>query len=1243
MSDKPFDCGTLFSPQKGKCFDINGEVFVCGEVVSPTADGIVKGKIYSSNDFTATETSRLDQTNGSHMEPHWASSTPSNLPNISLLNSLSDDYQSPGTVDKYKVLSDAKKEQKDSKLKGGSSIFKHFNCSVALLQTMTQTSNLSCSTNSNMCPQCEEQTLVVNNKPFTMFPSLPPFCTTCKAYFVNDDDNPKDLETLRDALMGDDGPSSMLDCRPSKGKIVMLSSKKEESLIEVPQKHSVEQGSMSSTAQECQDDYLSRQIIISPSSGSVSEDLTVSERTVQNNGLPEMVHPITYDGYDEDSIISFQSDLLSVYSEEEEKLLHQDAELVHTIASKEISKYSAENCKMTSNCERCSMPRMEINGIAKCVTCPKLLLKAQQHAHTRRLCAREKLVTMNFVPHDPQPSIAKRPMVFDFGFIPTNSTSDSDKVNIPVSLNGCSASETNSTTNVSINGWSTLETNSINPTSINGWSALGTNSFDDDNKLIQDSIGTHSEISPYSAGQSLTVSIKNETSNTSKGRDNANNRDMIVMQSIEDDSLAGEINGIKETDTEVDQIIPIKLDQEIAILIEKENYVERIVDDADKSNSFVVARDCCTELIVRTSDPGGVEEMNDRKEMVNLGHDPFEVSDEVSFGAPIGTLENTYDEKQGDIDLKQHEIGECATTRTIQQNDKNDGVSATDTKKICMYRNDTKTIQMEEDSQQVSSSKDAKIDREIDKRDEKFEEFLCEASSKRFEHQMNAYANLSKSPRRILGISSDMSTGGGSQDFATPRTNNLESGHTPLRMCEWENNSNARASEPSAIAYGSDQLTNQNKEQVQQWDQSFVGAHNKEFRLSKVNTQVPNTIQPISTFSPSKFIVNPGDPRTTLFIEGSANPDFSKGYPYARYRSEETPEGSIECLLQEHRCDLKDIASIFRKRDNSATSYCPSISKGSIEDPFLDLLSVNSQTSNIKSNDEMSRVLANKKRHASRPVPPILDSINFDSLRNSELVKMIPFSPIVAAKRDARESRLLRDHTRSNLTHPQRLDTTDVHTRRNFRFDDSILEAMPHNSSAFEYIPAPTLFSKTCNSILVKSASPLRQSANQPSQIIPSQIITNFSSNDSSRGDMLYFDDGRNHHAFNDCNDYSEEISETNSFAMDLFSMMEDYRKSQKSRNENDKLSFRQIPMGDSDIKSDFYTISTSTTSTSASTFGSQDFTLGIKQIESVESRVDVERLSYLMQRLGQVAKEIESLDETIEREERFADDQSLV
>lgn len=538
---------------------------------------------------------------------------------------------------------------------------------------------------------------------------------------------------------------------------------------------------------------------------------------------------------------------------------------------------------------------------------------------------------------------------------------------------------------------------------------------------------------------------------------------------------------------------------------------------------------------------------------------------------------------------------------------------------------------------------------------------------KRYEQQIHEYANHSESPGNILRITSDLksdelSVGEGSQDFATPRMNNLESGHTPLGMHEWEDNPNAHASENGALACGSDQLTrrNKNKEQMSQRNAGLIRVRKEESRLRELNTEVPDIIHPISTFSPSKYILNPGDPKTTLFIEGSANPDFSRGYPYARYRSEETPEGSIECLLQEHRCDLKDIASIFRRRDNSATSYYPSTAKRSIEKNHLDIPSAYSQSGSasytftpltISNNHhvpnesesiaEASRVLADNKRHTSPPVVPPLKSINFDSLRNNELVKKIPFSPIAAAKREAREKRLLSDHTRSHFSSsgiipPQQLNMTDVNTRRNFCFDDSMLGAVSCATSMPENISVPSLLSKSCNGILMTSATPSRQSGSQPSQ-----IINNFTSNESSHGNML--DDGTNDNASNFYNDNSEESSETNSFAVDLFSMMEDYRKSQKTRDVNAKTSFRPIPMGDSDIMSDFHTISTSTTSTTASTLGSQDYTLGLRQIESVESRVDVERLSYLMHRLGQVAKEIEDLDETIEKEGKCADDQSLV
>lgn len=361
------------------------------------------------------------------------------------------------------------------------------------------------------------------------------------------------------------------------------------------------------------------------------------------------------------------------------------------------------------------MPRMEINGIAKCVTCPKLLLKARQNAHTRRLCARERLVTMNFVPHGPQPSIAKRPMVFDFGFIPTNSTSDSDKGNNPVSINGWSALETNSNNPVSINGWSALETHPNNPVSVNGWSALEMNSFDDNNKLMQDSHGAsrHCEISLFSAEQSLTASIEHKSSDA--GKESVSNIDMVVIQSIEDDGLNGKNNGIKENDTEANKLNPVKLDEDTVI---KEKYGGDIADGADTSSSLGITGDGCNEVIRRNRGPGITKEANERKEMAKVGHDPFKTSDEVSSGVSIGTIEETGNEKQGDNDLNRHKIGEYATR--FRKNGNNDGVSD----------NVSKIIQMEGDKQKFTPSKDIDIDREKFEHNEKSEELLCEASRK---------------------------------------------------------------------------------------------------------------------------------------------------------------------------------------------------------------------------------------------------------------------------------------------------------------------------------------------------------------------------------------------------------------------------------------------------------------------------------------------------------------------------------
>ncbi len=223
------DCGNLFSPQKGKCFDINGEIFVCGEVVSPTAAGIERGKIY-----TATENDKI---------PSKAKFIPRHVPDVSLLVSSSEECEFINKSDRYTVqykeinetatsniscqtragcnkADEGNESYVESPKEGDtglswSSLWRSFKSSATMFQP-----GIALSRTKMNCPQCSRKLVYQRN--MITGRAFPPFCTDCKAYFVLEDNCSGDIEALRDALMEDENGDVALAFRPTEGRIIML-------------------------------------------------------------------------------------------------------------------------------------------------------------------------------------------------------------------------------------------------------------------------------------------------------------------------------------------------------------------------------------------------------------------------------------------------------------------------------------------------------------------------------------------------------------------------------------------------------------------------------------------------------------------------------------------------------------------------------------------------------------------------------------------------------------------------------------------------------------------------------------------------------------------------------------------------------------------------------------------------------------------------------------------------------------
>ena len=229
---KKFLCSEIL-PHRGKCFEINGEIFACGEIISPTSAGIEKGRIFTAIPptpiFNSTPRVKL-------------LSSELRIPDISLMASLSDECMSPhsyksvsvpdsskswdmSVLDKMANTStgktkyrkpSAKKKAKMSKKKKSlkTSFWKGmFDLNACTRESYASKSSTSLGV-SLKCPQCSRMLLIRKNANTKQ--KLPPFCGVCKSYFV------REVETDKDELNSLVMTLSSEGQHEEKGRIVVL-------------------------------------------------------------------------------------------------------------------------------------------------------------------------------------------------------------------------------------------------------------------------------------------------------------------------------------------------------------------------------------------------------------------------------------------------------------------------------------------------------------------------------------------------------------------------------------------------------------------------------------------------------------------------------------------------------------------------------------------------------------------------------------------------------------------------------------------------------------------------------------------------------------------------------------------------------------------------------------------------------------------------------------------------------------
>jgi len=297
-------------PKNGQCFEVNGQVFACGEIMSPTSAGIEKGKILGAAPI---------------------------LPDISLMQSVSEECMSPhaynppanpdwdmAVVDEQKKTNVGQKHQetkikedKERKTKG--SMWKWMFNSGTSHSAKSSGKGQSFDTK---CPTC--QSLFVH-KGSEDKEQLPPFCEECKSYYVKEgEEDSYALESLVTTLTADDDDNNAGRNRMTKGKIVVIPISKSESYVTalcgMLATKKIESKSTKSSSMTRSNDSSVFNASVSSSQGSTWGTLTTisQEDMSQTTNTPLSSHIVQIESQDNPTD--------SVFDDDEESLLQQNSE-----------------------------------------------------------------------------------------------------------------------------------------------------------------------------------------------------------------------------------------------------------------------------------------------------------------------------------------------------------------------------------------------------------------------------------------------------------------------------------------------------------------------------------------------------------------------------------------------------------------------------------------------------------------------------------------------------------------------------------------------------------------------------------------------------------------------------------------------------------------------------------------------------------------------------------------------------
>lgn len=212
-------CCSGVMPKKGQCFEVNGQVFACGEIMSPTSAGIEKGKILGAAPIHSMHS----------------------IPDISLMQSISEECISPhsynpanpdwdmAVFDEQKKKNVRQKHQ-DTNIKDDKETNTIGSMWAWMFNSGASHSAKSSGTGQGFdskCPTC--QSLFVHKESEDK-EQLPPFCEECESYYVQEgEEDSYALESLVTTLTADDDDNNAGRNRMTKGKIVVIPISKSES------------------------------------------------------------------------------------------------------------------------------------------------------------------------------------------------------------------------------------------------------------------------------------------------------------------------------------------------------------------------------------------------------------------------------------------------------------------------------------------------------------------------------------------------------------------------------------------------------------------------------------------------------------------------------------------------------------------------------------------------------------------------------------------------------------------------------------------------------------------------------------------------------------------------------------------------------------------------------------------------------------------------------------------------------